>query len=274
MFHNRFLNLVVLLVSLNTWAFGQTTNHFPDSGNVGIGTTSPYGLHSYSVLDIIGKSSANGGYIRFSTSNSSGEARILSSNDRLAFDLQKAGMYFQWRNSDSKEIHRLNSDGTAIWNGFESSSTKISSNTGGQYIAQFNNDGVTRSWLIRGYGSNGVQAEFNDGGINVNGTIKTKEVNVTASGWADHVFKPGYNLMPLSELEAFIQKNGHLPAVPTEANVLKDGVNLAEMNVKLLEKVEELTLHLISQENKISAQEKYIEGVLKRMEMLETKQNK
>ena len=57
--------------------------------------------------------------------------------------------------------------------------------------------------------------------------------------------------MPLSELEAFIQKNGHLPNLPTEAEVMENGVNLAEMNVKLLEKVEELTLYVIELEKKI-----------------------
>ena len=68
---------------------------------------------------------------------------------------------------------------------------------------------------------------------------------------ADYVFKPEYKLMPLSELEAFIQKNGHLPNLPTEAEVMENGVNLAEMNVKLLEKVEELTLYVIELEKKI-----------------------
>jgi hypothetical protein len=108
------------------------------------------------------------------------------------------------------------------------------------------------SWLIRGYAEpGGVQAVFNQGGIHVNGTIKTKEVNVTATGWADYVFTLGYQLMPLSEVEAYIAKNGHLPNVPTEAEVMEKGVNLLEMNVKLLEKVEELTLHLIRQEKLI-----------------------
>jgi len=263
MFHNRFLHLIALVVSMNTWAVGQTTNHFPASGNVGIGTTSPYSLYSYSVLDIIGKSESHGGYIRFSTSTSSGEARILSSNDRLAFDLLKPGMYFQWRNSSSKEIFKLKSDGTATWNGFESSSTMISSNSSGQHISQFHNDGTTRSWLIRGYAANGVQAEFNDGGINVNGKIKTKEINVTTTGWADHVFNPGYKLMPLSELETFIQKNGHLPAVPKEEDVMQDGINLAEMNVKLLEKVEELTLYLLELHKKNEEQDRLIQELSK-----------
>jgi hypothetical protein len=87
--------------------------------------------------------------------------------------------------------------------------------------------------------------------LEVNGTIKTKEVNVTTSGWADYVFAPGYNLRPLSEVEAFITKNGHLPNVPTEKEVMENGVNLLEMNIKLLEKVEELTLYVIELKKEI-----------------------
>ncbi|WP_439488523.1 hypothetical protein [Algoriphagus sp.] len=105
--------------------------------------------------------------------------------------------------------------------------------------------------------------------LSVNGTIKTKEVNVTATGWPDYVFRPGYQLMPLSELDTFIQKNGHLPDVPTEAEVKENGVNLAEMNVKLLEKVEELTLYILFQQNKINAQDVILESFFERLEKLE-----
>jgi hypothetical protein len=122
------------------------------------------------------------------------------------------------------------------------------------------------SWLIRGYAEpGGVQAVFNQGGIHVNGTIKTKEVNVTATGWADYVFRPEYKLMPLNEVEQFIRDNGHLPNIPTEAEVMENGVNLAEMNVKLLEKVEELTLYAIQQDE-------LIKMVLKRLSEVESKQ--
>ena len=91
--------------------------------------------------------------------------------------------------------------------------------------------------------------------LSVNGTIGAQEVNVTATGWADYVFKPEYKLMPLSEVEAFINKNGHLPNVPKEMEVLEHGVNLLEMNKVLLEKVEELTLYVIELEKKISSKD-------------------
>ncbi|WP_057937329.1 hypothetical protein [Algoriphagus resistens] len=106
--------------------------------------------------------------------------------------------------------------------------------------------------------------------LSVNGKIKAHEINLTTTGWPDYVFTPEYNLMPLSELEAFIQMNGHLPDVPTEAEVMENGINLAEMNVKLLEKVEELTLYILSQGSKIESQEKQIDNLLYRMEKIES----
>ena len=68
------------------------------------------------------------------------------------------------------------------------------------------------------------------------------------TGRSDYVFRPGYRLRPLSEVSQFIQANGHLPDIPTEAEVKAKGVSLGDMQAKLLAKVEELTLHLIQQE--------------------------
>ena len=80
--------------------------------------------------------------------------------------------------------------------------------------------------------------------LSVNGKIRAHGVKVYTT-WADYVFEENYNLMPLSQVEAFIDKNGHLPNVPSEKDVLKNGIELGEMNAKLLEKIEELTLYFI-----------------------------
>ncbi|GMQ31696.1 hypothetical protein [Algoriphagus confluentis] len=85
----------------------------------------------------------------------------------------------------------------------------------------------------------------------VNGNIKAREVNVTTAGWADFVFDSEFELMPLSDLATFIETNGHLPGIPTESEVMENGIWLSEMNVKLLQKVEELTLYILRQEEKI-----------------------
>jgi hypothetical protein len=84
----------------------------------------------------------------------------------------------------------------------------------------------------------------------VNGTIGTKEVIVTNTGWADYVFKPGYQLKPLNEVAAFIRENHHLPDIPAETEVKENGVSLGDMQVKLLVKIEELTIHAIEADEK------------------------
>jgi len=78
-----------------------------------------------------------------------------------------------------------------------------------------------------------------------NGKVKCTEIEVLTAAFPDFVFKSGYNLRPLSEVEAFINLNKHLPDVPSEATVVANGLNLGDMNATLLQKVEELTLYMI-----------------------------
>ena len=79
----------------------------------------------------------------------------------------------------------------------------------------------------------------------VEGKIVAKEIIVTETNWADHVFLPNYKLTPLSELEVKIKELGHLPGIPSEAKVLENGYSVNDMQVKMLEKIEELTLYMI-----------------------------
>lgn len=81
----------------------------------------------------------------------------------------------------------------------------------------------------------------------VEGSIGARRVKVTQTGWADFVFNPDYKLLSLYEIEKYITTNKHLPEIPSASEVIKDGLDLGEMNKKLLQKVEELTLHLIQQ---------------------------
>jgi hypothetical protein len=68
---------------------------------------------------------------------------------------------------------------------------------------------------------------------------------VTLDGWSDFVFENDYSLMPLEEVEQHIHQYKHLPGVPSEKEVRENGVNVGEMQSKLLEKIEELTLYVI-----------------------------
>lgn len=71
-------------------------------------------------------------------------------------------------------------------------------------------------------------------------------VRAPTVAWPDYVFAPAYALPALPELARYIQANGHLPDVPSAADVAREGVELVSMEATLLRKVEELTLHLIA----------------------------
>jgi hypothetical protein len=76
-------------------------------------------------------------------------------------------------------------------------------------------------------------------------TEKVKCAIKNTGCWADYVFNDDYRLMSLPEVESYIKTNKHLPGLPSAEEVVKEGVDLAAMDAKLLEKIEELTLHLI-----------------------------
>ncbi|MEL6696657.1 MAG: hypothetical protein AAFP89_10465 [Bacteroidota bacterium] len=81
------------------------------------------------------------------------------------------------------------------------------------------------------------------------------------SSWPDYVFAEDYDIRDLSEVEAFIKENKHLPDVPSEAEVNSEGIELVEMNATLLKKIEELTLYVIDQNKQIIEQNERIEAL-------------
>ncbi len=103
--------------------------------------------------------------------------------------------------------------------------------------------------------------------LSVDGLILAKDVRVAISStthWADYVFEKDYKLMPLSDVESFVIKNKHLPGVPSEAEVKKEGVDMTEMNIQLLQKLEELYLHTIELQKRLDIQSKQIESLIEK----------
>lgn len=94
--------------------------------------------------------------------------------------------------------------------------------------------------------------------LTVAGTIAAREVNVTTETWSDFVFHSSYKLRSLGEVEQFIKANSHLPEIPSAAEVKENGIGLGEMNAKLLQKIEELTLYMIEQQKQMAEQQKYL----------------
>jgi hypothetical protein len=131
---------------------------------------------------------------------------------------------------------------------------------------------------IRNAGNTATVIQFNAGGdsyintgnvgigtntpsykLDVEGTIRANEIKVNLTG-ADFVFEPDYQLTKLEEIEKYVQKNKHLPGIESAAEMKEQGTALGELNTKLLQKVEELTLYLIEQEKEIKKLRKEIEA--------------
>jgi len=100
----------------------------------------------------------------------------------------------------------------------------------------------------------------------VQGGILTERVKVAvvnSADWADYVFTEDYKLKSLTEVEAFVKANKHLPDVPSAREVVANGIDLGKMDAKLLEKIEELTLYMIEQNKKINKLESEISALKK-----------
>ena len=107
-------------------------------------------------------------------------------------------------------------------------------------------------------GKVGIGTYNPDEKLSVNGKIHTKEVKVDLNGWSDFVFDKAYDLPTLEEVENHINTNGHLLDVPSEKDVLENGILLGEMNATLLQKIEELTLYTIEQDKQLTQQQEEI----------------
>ena len=121
-------------------------------------------------------------------------------------------------------------------------------------------DGVGNIRLIADDNGNiGIGSSNPDAKLTVAGTIHSSEVKVDSTiPTPDYVFYPSYELIPLNEVKNYIDKNHHLPEIPSASQVAKEGINLGEMNTRLLKKIEELTLYLINNSKELEIQKAII----------------
>jgi hypothetical protein len=127
------------------------------------------------------------------------------------------------------------SHGTAVANATQSFATRMTINNDGRVV--IGNIAPATNYLL-----------------SVDGRIMCEELKVQNSGnWPDYVFAADYNLPSLTEVENHIKENGHLIGIPSACEVEENGVGVGDMQKKLLEKIEELTLYVISLEKKVNA---------------------
>jgi hypothetical protein len=207
------------------------------AGNVGIGTANPAAK-----LDI--QAAANGvhlmvtgeGGAAYNTVNS-----VKSDGSTLAPLVARAQSY-SFYGSDGKVIMLAGDGMYCRW--IQAAGTN-SLTLGGGYGVHMT---ITPS------GNVGIGTTNPTNKLEVNGTIRAKEVIVETTGWSDYVFAPDYRLAPLSEVEAHIAAKGTLPGIPSAAEVAEHGVSVGDMQAKLLAKMEEMTLHVIALSKKVDGQ--------------------
>lgn len=224
---------------INTFTGNQIVN-----GNVGIGTALPNGLLDIqkTTLNAGGQSVVN---IVGSTWAGDGASLVLNQlwNDRYYKTIIDN---FGGNNAQTGSGLRIQ---TSFWDG-----SKVY---------------TTTPFVLTPTGDLGIGTSNPDSKLAVNGTIHSKEVKVDMTGWPDYVFKKGYDLPTLEEVEKQINEKGHLENIPSEKEVVENGLNLGEMNAKLLQKIEELTLYNIQQSKEIQVLKKENKSVSERLAKIE-----
>ena len=157
-------------------------------------------------------------------------------------------------------------------------------------ISQYNSDGgygldfrvdnrttktraTTSRMFISSSGEVGIGTTTPREKLSVNGKIRAKEIKVEIENWPDYVFKNDYKLLSLADVKRHIATKGHLPNMPSAAVIKEQGAALGALNVKLLEKIEELTLYTLEQEAQLQQQQHTIKTLIERLTQIESKLN-
>ena len=197
--------------------------------NVGIGTTTPnHKLH------VIGRIYSNTGVLLGSAGGTT-DALINGFAINNTQDLMQLGVKVGALTQTVK--FRIQNKGS------------IQTSNSGSAPSLMMNNGTGHAAVI--YANNGIKIlQLED-----NGMLRAREIKVDQNTWADYVFDKNYKLSSLKSVAKYINKNHHLPGVPTAKEIEADGLNLGDMQKIQMEKIEELYLHLIEMDEKMSVME-------------------
>jgi hypothetical protein len=201
-----------------------------DNGNVGVGTNTPQ-----SKLEL-----------RNDQPNISDNYILTISNNGTPTQGMKAGINLVTGNGSAAAKINVINNGSA----------------GGDiaFLTRLSGLDSERFRILANNGNVGIGTTIPDEKLTVKGKIHAEEIKVDLNvPGPDYVFEKDYDLKSLPQIEKYISENKHLPEIPSAKTMEKDGINIGKMQMKLLQKIEELTLHLIEQDKKNAAQQKEIE---------------
>ena len=213
---------------IGVWYQTPTNDLYYSSGKVGIGTTTPS-----SDLSVAGEIDISGSRLHVGTNGNIG---IGTSSP--AARLHVKGI------SGTSEIMRLTDYGDHSELRIHVTGSRTEFQSWGEAAAT--NPTIPAPLILNPSGGSVGIGTTNPGSykLAVNGSVHAKEV-VVETGWSDFVFEDDYRLPPLAEVEQHIKTHKHLPDIPSAEEVAANGVSVGEMQARLLQKIEELTLYVI-----------------------------
>ncbi len=212
------------------------------NGSTGLGTNTPL-----SRLEVASSGNTTAtGVLHISGGQAWGHVLVLASDNTGGTD--DARMLFSYRNKAKQ---------WGVGGSYNSTRFSVWEDAGdATYPSGYGSYGTERFAIAPG-GNVGIGTSTPDQKLTVNGTIHSTQVKVDLNvPGPDYVFAKNYHLAGLKSVKSYIENNHHLSEIPTADQMQKEGVNLGELNVKLLKKVEELTLYLINQDKRIVILEK------------------
>ncbi|WP_109830897.1 hypothetical protein [Reichenbachiella versicolor] len=256
--------------------FGVRSKNFYWANNIGVGTETPE--HNIHVKTETGPNAEvrvqrSSAFTKIGSFNLGGYMGATNENGQLTVNIRGYGKsYFNAGNvgigvqdpSYTLEVHSKETT-SEIRAAKNSTYAKMGAHGGGGFLGATDVDGDL-TVNIRGYGDSyftagrvGIGTTTPDALLAVNGTIHCTDietngqvhceevlVDTNVDQVPDYVFEEDYDLRSLEETKSYIQANKHLPEVPSAVEMSENGMNLTEMNLLLLKKIEELTLHVIS----------------------------
>ncbi len=231
------------------------------NGNAGIGVTNPQGI-----LQVRG--TYDNSWIYFSSNAGMNSTKY---NPKVG-----NGLAFTWNYSGGQEESIINYSGSSVarldftsWDGtnlttemtLKKGSLGIGTKTPSSKLDVVGDAKISSTLNVTGHVGIGTASTSETIGamLTVKGKIHAEEVIVDLAVPADYVFKSSYKLMPLYQVEQYVTANSHLPEIPSAGEITKNGMNMGEMQNKLLQKIEELTLYVIEQQKQIDELKKQLE---------------
>jgi len=225
-------NSLLFLPYTSSSAYARFQNYgLVIDGSVGIGTTTPA-----TTLDVNGTGNFSGSLSTGTLADGTNTFQEVLANSYYGIpDVSYPGQ-FRWYASPNNSLYKNN----AL---YQMRSWDAGTNTENTILT------------LTGGGNVGIGTTTPDQLLSVAGNIHAEEVLVNLTGFEDRVFKKTYHLPTLTEVKAYIDQNHHLPGVPSEGEVMKNGLKLGDMDRTLTKKVEELTLYLIEKDKQLNEQQ-------------------